>query len=182
MLIHGFNGIPKIFNYFKETLSMKGYNVIIPEFATRTDITIDNFFEVFDKYKSYFNNELIVIAHSIGNAMFLKYISKNNFNVGLYISLAGFGEAFITEGRDDLNSVIAPLIITSEEKEKCISLCKERYSIYSNDDHIVPYKILEDFPKLINSKSVLIKGIGHMGKKSGLETLPQVIEIINNHN
>ena len=27
---------------------------------------------------------------------------------------------------------------------------------------------------------MLIEGIGHMGKKSGLESLPQVIEIINN--
>ena len=79
MLIHGFNGIPKIYGYFKEVLSEKGYNVIIPKFPTRTDITIDGFFQMFDKYKNYFNDELIVIAHSIGNAMFIKYIIENNF-------------------------------------------------------------------------------------------------------
>lgn len=180
MLIHGFNGIPKIYDYFKEVLSEKGYNVIIPEFPTRTDITIDGFFQVFDKYKNYFNDELIVIAHSIGNAMFVKYISKNNLNVRLYISLAGFGEPFITEGREDLNNAIAPTEISNNEKEKFINLVKERWSIYSNDDHIVPYSILEEFPKMINSHPMLIKGIGHMGKKSGLETLPQVIEIIDN--
>ena len=33
---------------------------------------------------------------------------------------------------------------------------------------------------MINSHPILIKGIGHMGKKSGLETLPKVIEIIDN--
>lgn len=179
MLIHGFNGVPKIYDYFKKVLEEKGYNVIIPEFPTRTDITIDRFFNVFDKYKSYFNKDLIVIAHSIGNAMLLKYISKNNLNARLYISLAGFGEPFIIEGRDDLNNVITPIAISSCEKEKVINLIKERWSIYSDNDHIVPYSILEEFPKIINSHSMLIKGIGHMGKKSGLETLPQVIEIID---
>ncbi len=180
MLIHGFNGVPKIYTYFKEKLEEEGYNIIIPEFPTKTNITIDGFFKVFDKYKAYFNNELIVIAHSIGNAMFIKYISKNNLNVGLYISLAGFAKAFITEGREDLNTAIAPITISMEEKEKFISLVKARYSIYSDNDHIVPFEILQEFTKIIDSKDMLIEGIGHMGKKSGLESLPQVIEIINN--
>lgn len=67
-----------------------------------------------------------------------------------------------------------------EEKEKFISLVKARYSIYSDNDHIVPFEILQEFTKIIDSKDMLIEGIGHMGKKSGLESLPQVIEIINN--
>lgn len=179
ILVHGFNGVPPVYTYFKRVLEEKGYNVIIPEFPIKTDITIDRFFQVFDKYKEYFNNELIVIAHSIGNPMFIKYISKNKFNTGVYISLAGFGKAFITEGRNDLNEVIAPMTITEEEKEAFVKLVKDRYSIYSNDDHIVPLPILEDFPKMINSKPMLIKNIGHMGKKSGLESLPQIIDIIN---
>ena len=33
---------------------------------------------------------------------------------------------------------------------------------------------------MIASKSILIEGIGHMGKKSGLESLPQVIDIVDN--
>lgn len=44
-------------------------------------------------------------------------------------------------------------------------------------------EILEEYPKILGANSILIKGIGHMGKKSGLETLPKVLEIIDeNHN
>lgn len=71
MLIHGFNGVPKIYEYFKDVLSEKGYNVIIPEFPTRTDITIDGFFQVFEKYKNYFNND-----------KFASYINKRNRSYG----------------------------------------------------------------------------------------------------
>lgn len=82
LLIHGFNGIPKIFEYFKEELEKEAYNVIIPEFPVRENITIEGYFKVFEKYKEYFNEDLIVIAHSIGNPMFIKYISKYGLKVG----------------------------------------------------------------------------------------------------
>lgn len=180
LLIHGYNGTPQIFSYFKEELEERGYNVIIPEFPTKTDITIKGFFEVFDRYKEYFNDELIVVAHSIGNPMFVKYISKNNFNIDTYISLAGFGRPFIKEGRDDLNSVISLIKINSMEKEKFAKLVRNKYSIYSNNDHIVPLELLKEFSTDINSESIFIEGIGHMGSKSGLDRLPKVLEIIDN--
>lgn len=77
LLIHVFNGIPKIFNYFKKELENKGYNVILPNFPLREEITIDGYFKVFDEYRETFKDNLIVIAHSIGNPMFIKYISQN---------------------------------------------------------------------------------------------------------
>lgn len=42
LLIHGFNGIPKIFDYFKEELEKKDYSVIIPNFPIREEITVDS--------------------------------------------------------------------------------------------------------------------------------------------
>lgn len=182
LLVHGFNGIPKIFLYFEEELKEKGYNVIIPDFPTKADITLDGYLTVFAKYKNYFDENLIVIAHSLGNAMLLKYLCINNLKIKGYISLAGFGEAFTTIGREDLNIAIRGTSISQEEKDKITFLIKNKYSIYSNDDHIVPYYLLENFPKLINSKPLLIPNIGHMGKKSGLESLPEVLDIVETIN
>ena len=179
ILIHGYNGVPKIYEYFEYELKKKGYNIIIPNFPTKTNITINSYFEVFDNYKNYFTDDCIVIAHSIGNEMFIKYICENNLKIGLYISLAGFGNPFVTSGREDLNNVIAPIVIKKEEQISSKELINKGYSIYSDNDHIVPFKDLEEFPKLIGAEPILIEGIGHMGKKSGLETLPQVIDIID---
>lgn len=178
LLIHGFNGIPKIFIYFKDTLEKQGYNVIIPEFPVREEISINAYFNIFNKYKEIINENLIVIAHSLGNSMFIKYICKNALNVGLYISLAGFAEAFYTEGKDVLNKVLKPLTLKNEEKNKIEDLINEKYSIYSDNDHIVPFKILKEFSLAIDSKPIFIPGIGHMGKKVGLEELPEVIDLI----
>jgi predicted alpha/beta hydrolase family esterase len=128
------------------------------------------------------NENLIVVAHSIGNPMFIKYICKYNINIGLYISLAGFAQPFYVEGKDVLNQVLKPLSISDEEKIKNLNLINEKYSIYSDNDHIVPFKILEEYPSVVDSKPVFVSGIGHMGKKIGLEELPEVIKVIHESN
>lgn len=180
LLIHGFNGIPKVFNYFKEELENKGYNVLLPNFPVREEITIDRYFKVFDEYREFFNDDLIAIAHSIGNSMFIKYISQKNYKIGKYISLAGFSKAYYNEGKDVLNEKVKLTILTGKEREDAIELINERYSVYSDNDHIVPFELLESYCADIRSKPILIKNIGHMGKKSGLETLPEVIDLIPN--
>ncbi len=180
LLIHGFNGIPKIFEYFKNILEEKGYNVIMPDFPVREEITIEGYFSTFDKYKECFNNDLIVIAHSIGNPMFIKYISKNKFEIYKYISLAGFSKSYYNEGKDVLNEKVKLTVLSENELEDTINLVNKRYSIFSKDDHIVPYTILNEFSNEIKSTAISIDGIGHMGKKSGLEELPEVIDIVIN--
>ena len=179
-LVHGYNGIPKIFNYFKDTFEKEGYKVVMPSFPTQTDIAMDRYFGVFDQYKENLGSNTIVIAHSIGNIMVLKYLFKNNISILGYISLAGFGEPFVNEGRDDLNSVIAPLCLTDEELAKMPELIGKAYSIYSDNDHIVPFNVLEKYPIILGAKDCFIPEIGHMGSKSGLEELPEVIDIVNN--
>ena len=67
---------------------------------------------------------------------------------------------------------------TLDELENFKNRWNKKYSIYSNDDHIVPFDLLQDYPKDINAIPILIENIGHMGKKSGLEEIQKVIEII----
>lgn len=182
LLVHGFNGIPQIFEYFKEELEELGYNVILPEFPVREDITVEGYFKIFDRYKQYYNENLIVVAHSIGNPMFIKYISKNSYKIGKYISLAGFSKDFFNEGKDVLNEKVKLTILSDQELNDVKNLINEKYSIYSDSDHLVPFELLEQYCKDIDSVSIPMKDIGHMGKKSGLTELPKVVELIKSDN
>ena len=150
--------------------------------TVRENINVEGYFEVFEKYRKCFSENLIVIAHSIGNPMFIKYISKNKFKIGKYISLAGFSKAFYNEGKNVLNEKVKLTILTDDEKNDAKELIEEKYSIYSDSDHLVPFELLEQYCKDINSMPMPMKDIGHMGKKSGLEKLPKVIELITNKN
>ena len=178
VMIHGYNGIPKIYYWLKQELETRGYLVIIPEFPAQEGVVYDKWIKILDEYKPEFNSETIVIAHSIGNEFIIKYLVENNIDIGLYISLAGFCECFEWIDRPDLNRAVKEFLVSKEEIEEFKKLAKEKYSIYSDNDHIVPFEVLENYPQMIDSESILIRGIGHMGKKSGLETIPEVLEII----
>lgn len=177
-LIHGYNGIPKIYVWLESELKKMGYNVIIPEFGTREGVIYEQWKKTFNDYKKYISEESIIVAHSIGNEFIIKYFNQNNLKAKLYISLAGFSKYFEWENKEDLNRACKEFLVSKDELENFKNRCNKKYSIYSNDDHIVPFDLLQDYPKDINAIPILIENIGHMGKKSGLEEIPKVIEII----
>ena len=178
LLIHGYNGIPKIYEWLEQELEKLGYNVIVPKFEPREGVTYENWKKVLNNYKKYINEESIIVAHSIGNEFIIKYFNENDLEAKLYISLAGFSKYFEWEDKQDLNRACREFLVTESELKNFRNRCKKKYSIYSDNDHIVPFNILQEYPKNIAAIPILIENIGHMGKKSGLEEIPRVIEII----
>ena len=178
ILVHGYNGIPPIYNWLEKELTSKGYKVIIPEFPTQEGVMYSKWKKIMDSYKQEINPNTIFITHSIGNEFLIKYLYENNININLCIGLAGFAREFKCENRDDLNRTLKEFLVSNEEKEKFKELVQIKYSIYSDNDHIVPFNILEEYAKDVNAIPIFIKGIGHMGNKSGLDSIPEVLEII----
>ncbi len=178
ILIHGFNGIPKVYNWLQEELSKKNYNVIIPEFPPQEKCNYSNWSKILDKYTTEFNEKAIVIAHSIGNEFIIKYCYKNKIKMKMYIALAGFAKYFECEGKDILNLALKDFQVNKTEIEYLKEMETEKYAIYSNNDHIVPLNILKEYPKGINAIPIFIEGIGHMGKKSGITKIDEIIKLI----
>ncbi len=74
-----------------------------------------------------------------------------------HISLAGFSKDYYNEGKDVLNEKVKLAILTKKEKEDAKKLILKRHSIYSDNDYIVPFKLLEEFCQDIDSEAMLIK-------------------------
>ncbi len=177
LLIHGYNGIPKIFEYCQTELQKLNYKVIMPSLPIQRKIS-------FTRWEAELANlpippkVSVVIAHSIGNEFMIRYSAKHHLEIDTYIGLAGFVESFVHDDREDLNKVVAKMQCTRAEINRFKDLSKKRYAIYSDNDHIVPFDILRNFPVAISAAPILIPNIGHMGSKSGLTELPEVIELI----
>ena len=58
---------------------------------------------------------------------------------------------------------------------------KYRYSIYSNNDPISSLQEFEYYADRFHFKKVFIPNVGHLGPKSGVTELPEVLEIIKRH-
>ena len=178
ILVHGINGTPKIFEWLKSELEKSGYEVIMPSFPIQEGTIYEKWKEILDQYKGSINSDSVVVCHSIGNEFIIKYLTEHHLGVDTYIGLAGFVEVFYNEGKDALNAAVKRFVASEDEKREFITLTNNRYAIYSDNDHIVPFEVLERYPREIDAKPIFIPGIGHMGKKSGLEKLPELLKLV----
>lgn len=165
-------------DWLEKELKKLGYHVIIPEFPPREGVIYEEWKKIFDKYQQYIDSNCIIVAHSIGNEFIIKYMNENDLNIKLYISLAGFSQYFEWETKPDLNRACKNFLVSKSELKNFKNKCNKRYSIYSDNDHLVPFALLQQYPKSIDAISILIKNVGHMGKKSGIQEIPKVIELI----
>lgn len=180
-ILHGFNG-DTTYTFgpsLKSFLESKGYTVIMPSFPIRSEASFEKWSKILDEYKSKFDSETIVIAHSIGNPFFLKYIYSNNLKVYAYISVAGFCDLFKVEEREDLNKAFVDFSVNNNEIDYLKDSVLHRFSLYSDNDHVIPFDILKSFISKINSTPVFISGVGHMGNRDNISRLPQIEEILN---
>ena len=86
---------------------------------------------------------------------------------------------FKVEVRDDLNTAFVDFAVKNNEIDYLKSSVPYRFSLYSDNDHVIPFNVLESFVLKIESKPIFIKGVGHMGNRDNITRLPQIEEIIN---
>ena len=95
------------------------------------------------------DKETIIVCHSIGNPFIIKYLSKRKLKAKLYISVAGFCKLFTVPDREDLNKAFIDFQVSKENIEYCLSKIPFRYSLYSDNDHVIPFDILKDFEEIV---------------------------------
>lgn len=90
--LHSLNGdtLKMWGNDIKEKYEIQGINVIMPEFPIRAESRYEKFDEILKNYldKKILNNNSIVIAHSIGNAYFVRFCMEYKYIPHAYIAVA----------------------------------------------------------------------------------------------
>ena len=180
-IIHGFNGdtLYTFGPWLKNELEQMGYEVIMPSFPIRSEATYSGWAKVLDEYKNKFNENTIIVCHSIGNPFIIRYLSENHLLSMLYISVAGFCKLFTVPDREDLNNAFIDFQVSNKNIAYCKTHIKYRYSLYSDNDHVIPSDVLEDFIKQMNSSPIFIPGVGHMGNRNNITSLPQISTILD---
>ena len=181
-IIHGFNGdTTYTFGpYLKKEFEKRGYNVIMPNFPIRSEATYLGWSSILDNYKKLFNENTIVVCHSIGNPFIIRYISENKLRAKLYVSVAGFSKLFSVPDRDDLTNAFIDFKVSQSDIDYCQKNISNRFSLYSDNDHVIPFNILENFIKELNSTPIFIKGVGHMGNRISEKIYPEIAKTISN--
>lgn len=148
-----------------------------PKFPIRSEATYEGWENILNSYKEkgIFNNESIVISHSLGTQFIPKYLAKNNTKISKYISVAGFVNY---KGREDLENILKRFQPTDNEFKKCQTLVDNIYSIYSDNDEMNSIDKLERYADKLSANKIFIKGSGHFNPKSGITGIEELNKII----
>lgn len=165
-IIHGAYGNPdeNWLPWLKQKLEELGYKVVIPNFPTPENQTLENWRKVFDKYKRYINKNTILIGHSLGPAFILDLLE----NIDKPVESAFFVSGFLgLLGNSDFDEINKTFTDRTFDWEKIKQNCKKFYIYHSNNDPYVPIKKATELAEKLDCKVIEIKNAGHFNKKAG---------------
>ena len=165
----------------KETFGQKEIDVIMPEFPIRADSKYEKFDEILSFYleNKKLNENSIVIAHSIGNAYFIRFCKEHNYQPKAYVAVA---PGAIYEYPSSRTDYIVEVEKQSYLKEDSLIYAKEmnskKYCLYSDEDD----NNLEKFTRFlndINSEGIYVKYYNHFDGYHRIYKIPELNDLIN---
>ena len=146
----------------------------IPHFPLLKEITLEKWDDILIKYKDIFDENLVIIAHSLSTNFIVRFLYKHKLSAQALIAVGGgyedkeFGEL----------GYLAPFIPSASEFEYVKNSIKNRFHIYSDDDTIWTQNQIEKYNKLLSPIEIKTHGCGHYGRTSKVKDIPQIYEIV----
>ncbi|HLD85449.1 MAG TPA: alpha/beta hydrolase [archaeon] len=174
-IIHGSYGNPEEnwFPWMKRELENEGYFVAIPAFPTPEGQKLNMWLDKLKEYDNYFDENTILIGHSMGCALLLRKLELLKNPVKAVFLIGGFT-------KDLWNGKYSSIIDTFFEQPfdwHHIRDNSKHFEVYQSDnDPLVPVSMGKDIAKNLGVKLVKIKNAGHFNAAAGYTKFPRLLE------
>ncbi len=170
-IIHGAYGHPgeNWFPWLKQELEKLGHEVVVPQFPTPENQTLEKWQEVFSNYKV--DQDTIFIGHSLGVPFILSLLEKCKAKASFLV--AGFCTLPENEFKEGMRTFVKDF-----DYERIKSNCKNVYVFHSDNDPYIPLSKAEEIAEKIGAKLMVIKKAGHFNAKAGYTTFRPLLEEI----
>ena len=181
VIIHGTEGTPEEnwFPWLKSELEKLGYKVAAPQFPTPENQNPKSWLAVLDQAVTKFDNNLIMIGHSLGAALILRKLEQ----LQQPIRASFFASGFVGNiGNPHFDSLNAPFFRTPFDWNRIRRNCQDFFAYFGDNDPYVPREKAEELAKDLNIRLRIIKGGGHLNASAGythFDTLLQDIKTIS---
>jgi hypothetical protein len=176
-IIHGTYGYPEEnwIPWLKAELERLDCNVIVPQFPTPNNMTLDNWLTVLDQYKDKITADTIYIGHSAGASFIPSAIEHFDQPIKAAFLVAGFVSQL-----DKESPMIQLLVSTFVNKHfdwlKIGSLCPHFEIFQSDDDPYVPFDKAGELARHLRTEVTIIKKAGHFNEAAGYTRFPLLLD------
>ena len=176
-IFHGTGGYPKEnwFQWLKLKCEKLGCKVIVPQFPTPNNQTIENWFEVFKNYKQYYNKNAILVGHSLGGAFLLRVLEKYDVVIkAAFIVAAPIGIPPIRNWNSDL----AFLTRFEFDWQAIRQRSKKFFVFHSDNDPHISLGNGQEISRKLNTSLIFIPNAGHFNTTAGYTKFDTLFEKI----
>lgn len=165
----------------KEFFEERGIEVIMPEFPIRAESRYEKFKRIMEYYidNGLLNKNSIVVAHSIGNAYFVRFCAELKFVPKVYIAVAPGGVYEYPSTRNDYIVEVKKQAYLDKESLGYIKKnLDNKYCLYSDEDD----NNLEKFTRFIEdtaAEGIYLKYYNHFDGYHRIYKIPELIELIS---
>lgn len=177
LIVHGTYGSPEgnWFPWLKKKLEKDGYKVYVPKFPTPENQSLSTWMQTLEGTGMKFNEETILIGHSLGPAFILSVLETLSKPVKACFFVSGFISLLGNLKFDGPNE---SFILKPMNWKKIISNSKAFYVINSDNDPYVPLEKGEELAGFLQVPLTVMKKAGHMNTESGHTTFEKLYRLI----
>jgi len=139
---------------------------------------IEEWVSELDKQVDILDENTYFIGHSIGCQTILRYLQiKNVDRIGGILFVAPWLDLLpeAMEDEDSYNTAY-PWIHTDINFDKIKSITNNINCIFSDDDYFVSLSQKERFEELLNAKTIVVSGKGHISSEDGINELLEIYD------
>lgn len=131
-----------------------------------------------DKQVDDLNKNTYFIGHSIGCQTILRYLQTKNINrIGGILFVAPWLDLLPNAIEDeDSYNIAYPWIHTNIDFDKIKNFTNNITCIFSDDDYFVSISQREQFEKLLNARTIIVNGKGHISGEDGINELSDIYD------
>jgi predicted alpha/beta hydrolase family esterase len=178
-IVHGWSGSPDEgwFPWLKTELEKKGFEVTVPAMPDPDEPKIETWVSHLAKVVGEPNDQTFFIGHSIGCQTILRYLEKlpASQSIGGAIFVAGWFVLSDLETEEE-KIIGRPWVETPIDFEKIKTHTSKFFTLFSDDDEVVPLKNKQVFENNLGSETAITTGMGHFSGGDGVTSLPTVLE------
>jgi len=177
IIVHGTMGKPEgnWFPWLKRELEKLGVKAIVPRFPTPDGQNLASWLAVLDKYQEDFDENLILVGHSIGPSLILQKLQRLNKPICAAILISGWQGMTGLQEYDELNETFfkGPF-----NWEKIKANAGKIVMFHGADDPYVPLAMAKELASKLDVKLNVIEKGGHLNAETGYLKFPEVLETI----
>lgn len=148
-------------------------DVVLPAMPTPDEPEADAWRGVLVRAVGDVDAATVIVAHSVGNAAALQYLSRlpEGWELGGLVNVAGFAEP--QPGNDRTIPFVQGIDLALVREST-----RERHAVISTDDPEVPNALSERLSSALGSTVLRVNGAGHFRAAEGFSALPLVEELV----